>query len=472
MWCPGPDVRSLTFRSRLAKHMYAIPAVLIAGFLLSFSCLFAHSTGPKPRYTGGFKENSCNFCHNAYPLNDGRAKGGIFQIDGVPRLYEPGKTYTLSILLGQPGQSRWGFELSARFADSGRQAGQWVLSGEQTQQKLESEVQYVTQTGKGSEGDAPDGPVEYRVRWTAPSQAEGLILFNAAGNAADDSDTPLGDYIYTAGSFSKPAGAAGPAARPAAMAAAPAHGKAEQRVQETPRGISLPSPVDLKRGSVEILIQHRFFESLRDASLAGALGIDSGANIGLGVNFGLTDRLSAGISRSRNDQIVELRGGYEILTSPGSAWKLSLQGGVEGQRNFHEQYSPFLQLAAAMDRGPFRLSLVPTMVFNSRPDQLVQYNRESAIHPDSNHSFSLGIGADVAVHRKVSLLGEYVPRLFGYGGLQQRNDQLGAGVAIRTWGHVFTVLVSSSRDFTPAQYAVNALQRDVALGFNIYRRIR
>lgn len=192
----------------------------------------------------------------------------------------------------------------------------------------------------------------------------------------------------------------------------------------------------------------------------------------MSLNVGLTDRISAGISRTRNDQIVEFRSAYELYNPKGSPWKISLMGGVEGQKNFHDHYSPFFQLATTVDRGPLRLSLVPTVVLNSRPDQQVQLSPGNAIHPDSNHTFSLGIGADVALHRKVSVLGEYVPRLAGYGGLYQRNDQLGGGVALRTWGHVFTILVASSRDFNPSQYAVNAGQRNVSLGFNMYRRIR
>jgi len=435
---------------------------------------WANSNGPKPKYTGGFREGTCLFCHSTYALNEGRVLGGIFQIDGVPRSYETGKTYTITVTVGQPGQSRWGFELSSRFADSGRQAGRWILAGDQTQLKTDQEIQYVVQTTEGSRSGLQDGPVEFRISWTAPAQVGGLILFNAAGNAADDSDTPLGDYIYTAGSFSKPSTDTQPG-KPIPTAPAEtvsAHPKPTHRIQEIPRIISIPAPVDLKKGSVEILIQHRFFQSLQDAGVGEAFGIDSGANIGLGVNYGLTDRISAGISRSRNDQIVELRGIYALHTAGDFPWKFSLHGGIAGLRNFHEQYSPFLQLAASLDRGPFRLHLVPTMVFNSRPDKLVQLSRDIAIHPDSNHTFSLGIGTDIAVHRKISLLGEYVPRIAGFGGFQQRNDQLGGGVAIRTWGHVFTILVAGSRDFTPSQYAVNALQRDVSLGFNIYRRIR
>jgi hypothetical protein len=112
------------------------------------------------------------------------------------------------------------------------------------------------------------------------------------------------------------------------------------------------------------------------------------------------------------------------------------------------------------------------MIFNSRDETLVSQPGPDAVNPDQNNTFSLGIGADVALHRRFSIVGEYIPRLAGFGGYFHRHNQLGGGVAIRTWGHVFTVLVSRSRSLTPVGYAVGADLDGVSLGFNIYRRIK
>ena len=223
---------------------------------------------------------------------------------------------------------------------------------------------------------------------------------------------------------------------------------------------------------MEILIQHRFLDSIANAGPGNAFGIDSGANMNIGLNYALSDRLSAGIARTRFGQIIELSSTYEILTAKDSKWKLALRGGVEGTQNFENEYSPSLQLMSSYDFGRVRMSLVPTMVFNSRPDSQLQYNRGNAINPDSNHTFALGLGTDIALSRRISLTAEYVPRLAGFGGFYERLDQIAGGLVIRTWGHVFAITVATSRDFTPANYAVNAQGSDVSLGFNLYRRIR
>jgi hypothetical protein len=145
---------------------------------------------------------------------------------------------------------------------------------------------------------------------------------------------------------------------------------------------------------------------------------------------------------------------------------------VEGQNNFHKYRSPYLQWANTLDFGRVRLNIVPTAILNCRPDDRVRLAPEVYVNPKSNHTLALGLGADIALHPRFSLAVEYVPRLAGFGGLAGGHSQVGGGMAIRTLGHVFTILVSTSRDFTPGLYGVNAQEQDVSLGFNIYRRIR
>lgn len=448
------------------KRLMMLMWLLSAGAAL----LPAHSRGPVPKMTGGFGEGTCTSCHRSEPLNEGRLRGGVFQIMGVPKTFVSGESYLMSVVIGQPGQSRWGFELTVRFAGSGMQAGRLVPSDAMTQVKDADGIQYIEHTADGSRAGTSDGTVEFHFTWIAPDPSGGQVFFNAAGNAANSNNSPAGDYIYTAGSWSGEAGAGSSAA------AAAAQPKKEagwgDRINDSSKVVNLPAPAHLHRGAFEMEIQHRFVESLGDSRPGDAFGVDSGANINLAVNYGITDRLSLGVSRARFGQIIAWTSTYEIQTNKESFWKMSVLGGVEGQRNFERQYSPYLQLATAFDYRGLRLYAVPTAVFHSRNRELVDLLRSDVINPDSNNTFSMGFGTDIALNSRFSLVGEAVPRLAGYGGLDHHRPTFSAGMEIRSWGHVFTILVSSSRDFTPAEYAVNPGQKDVALGFNIYRRIR
>ncbi len=448
------------------------PAVIIAAAPAGFG----YSHGPLPKLTGGFGEQSCVMCHDSHQLNEGRALGGVFQIDGIPITYAAGQTYPIAVLIGQLKQKRWGFELSARFAESGRQAGRLVPVDNQTQVKEDSGIQYIEHTVEGTRAGLADGLVEFHFNWVAPDPSAGTVLFNAAGNAANFSNDPSGDFIYTAGAWSRGTTetSANPAGAPKTGSLNPESSherKWGDRINDASRVVDLPAPVHLHKGAFEIHIQHRFLESLSDSSPGDAFGIDSGANINLGVNYAVTDRFSFGVSRARFEQIIAWTGTYEIHTRSESFWKMSLLGGVEGQRNFEQQYSPYLQLATRFDYRGLRLYVDPTAVFHSRNRQAVEQFPSIAINGDSENTFSLGIGGDIALTPRFSLVAEVVPRLAGFGGFGHHGPTVSGGFEIRTWGHVFNILVSSSREFTPAQYAVNPGYDDVSLGFNIYRRI-
>lgn len=444
------------------------PAVLL---MLPFTALMlAFPDGPFPRLTGGFSEDTCRNCHDSFQLNEGRSLGGSFEIQGVPRDYEAGREYALKVVLSHPGQKRWGFELSSRFAGGGEQAGTLRPVDELTQVKRARGIEFIEHTEAGTRNGTTDGPVEFEFSWTAPDPSMGPVLFNAAGNAANGDDTSEGDYIYTAGAYS-----AGGAAAPADLVASSEVARQPRRISEDSRVAHLAAPVDLNRGNVEFLIQHRFlgpFIGRDGAPDAGtAFGVDFGANINLDVNYALTDRLSVEASRARFDRLVALAGTYEIQTDPESFWKLSVRGGVEGQNNFQEHYSPFLEIPASFDYRFFRAQVTPIFAFNSRPDRQTEQRINEAVNPDSNHTFALGFGTDLALNRRFSLVGEWVPRISGFGGFGGDRSAISGGLKIRTWGHVFHVLLSTSRVFTPGQYGVNATSTDYALGFNIYRKM-
>ena len=82
------------------------------------TALLAFSSGPLPRFTGGSQEETCVSCHNSFPLNEGRTRGGDFNISGVPESYRGGESYPITVLIGQPDQSRWGFQPIALMSSS------------------------------------------------------------------------------------------------------------------------------------------------------------------------------------------------------------------------------------------------------------------------------------------------------------------------------------------------------------------
>ncbi len=416
--------------------------------------------------TGGFQEQSCNSCHSSFELNQGRTLGGVFHLAGVPKIYSPGMTYPVTVIIGQPSQSRWGFELSARFSASGEQAGALVPVDTTTQIKESNGVQYVAHTAEGTGAGVSDGPFEFHFNWIAPEQSAGPVMFNASGNAADGANASAGDYIYTAGAYS------GAAAGKVPLVASQEKTKPKQRLNTSSRFAHLPAPIDLEKGNMEVHIEHRFLGSLEQGGIGNLFGVDFGANINLGMTYALTDRIAVSASRARLESdtftpVIAFNGIYELHNKESSFWKMSFVGGLEGRDNFQQQYSPFLQLPTSFDYGRLRTHVVPTMIFNSREDALAA--SQPGINLEDNHTFSLGLGGDFAIHPRFSVIGEYVPRLAGFGGFRSDDPAISGGIKVRTYGHVFTILVTTSQDFTPGRYGVDSTG-EFRLGFNIYRR--
>ncbi|MEE2821546.1 MAG: DUF5777 family beta-barrel protein [Acidobacteriota bacterium] len=432
--------------------------------VLSITALLAFSSSSLPPLTGGFDEKTCHSCHSSFSLNAGRTLGGDFHITGVPENYHDGASYPITVLLSHPGQSRSGFQLSARSATSGYQAGQLVPSDDMTQVLEKDKIQYIQHTLKSTHTRTSNETVKFQFTWIAPNPSLGPILFNGTGNAADSSNDPTGDYIYTAGAYTQPSGIT-----TELLTSVESKTQPTIRLNTTSRFMHLPAPVDLNRGDTETHIEHRFLQPLFDSSPGTAFGFDSSANINLGINHALTDDLTVGATRTRFDQVVAFMGTYDIYLKRGSFLQMSAVGGVEGERNFLSHYSTFLQLPTSIDFKRLRTLLVPTLILNSRDDEDLQYF-SSGVNIENNYTFSLGIAADIALHPRVSLAGEYVPRLAGFGGFSNERSTISWGIKLRTRGHVFTILVTNTRDFTPAKYGVNAGTTDFALGFDLYRK--
>ena len=145
--------------------------------------------------TGGFKEGTCaqSGCHNSFDLNAGKAsKLGDIVIEGLPKQYEPGKTYPVKLTVTHTqGRQAWGFELAARMKATGAQAGTLKPADNKTQIIDEKGVQYLEHTVDGV------GASVFTFDWVAPSSPAGEIVVDAAGNAADGDGGPEGDYIYS-----------------------------------------------------------------------------------------------------------------------------------------------------------------------------------------------------------------------------------------------------------------------------------
>lgn len=168
-------------------------AVLASAMRLAAS--HAYAEGAPPGFSGGFKEESCHACHFHAEPNSG---GGRVTIEGAPAAFVAGQRYTLTVTLARSGMKRAGFQLAARFKDSGAQAGTLAPGpdeGGRVGVESQGGVQYAGQKLAGSAVGAVD-TVRWTIEWTAPDRG-GAVIFHVAANAADGNERADGDFVYT-----------------------------------------------------------------------------------------------------------------------------------------------------------------------------------------------------------------------------------------------------------------------------------
>lgn len=180
--------------ARLAAGMSLVVALAATGaFVTRATGDIAHPDAPPPAYTGGFGEPTCQECHFQRDIDSGP---GTLALDGLAAHVDVGSTQRLTVTLVQAGQLRAGFMLSARTAD-GAQAGTLSAVDATATITRARDVAYLHHTlaGTAVAGDT----ATWTFDWTANDLAAGdSVVFHIVGNAANDDESPFGDYVYSA----------------------------------------------------------------------------------------------------------------------------------------------------------------------------------------------------------------------------------------------------------------------------------
>ncbi len=234
--------------------------------------------------------------------------------------------------------------------------------------------------------------------------------------------------------------------------------------------IDLPTNLRLPQRKLDFRLTHRFGRPLGEGSfsdLASDLfGFDGGAQIGLGLRFGLLRGTQLGVYRT-SDRTIQFHAQQELLRERPDRPGVSLLGSLEGGDNFSEEYSPSLALVLSKklaDRAA--VYLVPSWVGHTRTDA-------SAAGSDEN-TFVLGVGARLRVGASASLVAEVHPRLAGYKGDLGSGDPDSLavfGLEGRVGGHSFQLNFGNALGTTPAQVARGAQGLNGwFIGFNLTRK--
>jgi hypothetical protein len=219
-----------------------------------------------------------------------------------------------------------------------------------------------------------------------------------------------------------------------------------------------PAPVPARR--LEVLFTHRFQQPVNDGTSHDLWGLDSGADTGIGLAYGVTSRLDLSLYRVSFQEDYELAGKFLVLDqAAGQPLTLSVRAGADFLRRpgVPDSDRPFVQLLLARELRPGWILLAsPSWVADT---------------PNLENAFNVPLGLTIPLPRDQYLELEYVP---ANRDLDDSRAAWHVALSKAVGGHLFEIMLGNSRATTVDQIlggdsAAGFEEEDVRLGFNIVR---
>ena len=239
--------------------------------------------------------------------------------------------------------------------------------------------------------------------------------------------------------------------------------------------ITMATSSNLQKNNMNSTIMHNF--GLVSGGIEDFWGLDNGAAVRLGIDYGITDKLSVGIGRTSREDNVDLRFKYTVMNQMKSGKtpiELSIKGdlGINTQKErrfdftFQERLNMLGSVTAARKfSDAFSFQVAPMVShFNT---VVVETEGQNFEHTH----FATGFGGEYRVNNHHSFSFEY------YVVMGDKNEGVKNPAAISwqvdTGGHVFQMFLMSGTWFTEqhllARTTTDFFAPDFRFGFNVNR---
>lgn len=229
------------------------------------------------------------------------------------------------------------------------------------------------------------------------------------------------------------------------------------------RFLQTQSPLVNDKGIFEVVFTHRFNQPVNEAGGNDLFGLDSGANIGIGVSWVPVARLSAEVYRASSGGDYEFAAKWAALEpTKERPLGVALRAGANWMTKYEleDKFGGFGQLLVAWtfaDR--VTVAAAPTFASNT---------------PLFKNAFNVPLALQVRLGRGLTAGGEYI---FRNSDLEGSVGQWSFAVEKALWRHRFLVWIGNSPATTVDQmvagdYAGGVTESNIRLGFNISRQFQ
>ena len=259
------------------------------------------------------------------------------------------------------------------------------------------------------------------------------------------------------------------------------------KISSTFKGIRLINANTIettKKKTLEFRITHRFgnMEIGESASYHTYYGLDNASNIRFSFDYGLTDKISIGVGRSKTLENIDWnlkyrfldqkKGGLPISAAYFANAVVSAVAEVADDKFVNRLSYTHQLIIASKINNAISLELLPTYVHRNFVDKTVEHPKNGST--DENDIFALGFGGRFKITKRTAFVIDY---FLPFSKFRERYNNfyetLGVGFEFETGGHVFHVNVTNSagiieNDFIP--YTNSSWEKgEYKLGFNISR---
>jgi hypothetical protein len=236
-------------------------------------------------------------------------------------------------------------------------------------------------------------------------------------------------------------------------------------------GQSIENP---HKGTLQLLFSHRLGSV--STGIHTLYGLDQ-ANVRIGFDYGISERLAAGIGRSSQKETYDsylkfklLRQSTGLRNMPVSLSLVASATAMTNVKNALDTVSDFSSrltyvyqiILARKFNKKLSLQLSPTLIYR---------NQIQAVN-DEYYVYSLGFSGRYKLTKRFSLTAEYFYVFSKYTAAHYFNSA-SVGIDIETGGHVFQLHLTNSQgmieQFFIAKTTDDWLKRGIRLGFNISR---
>ena len=221
------------------------------------------------------------------------------------------------------------------------------------------------------------------------------------------------------------------------------------------------------------------------------LGFDQASDIRISLDYGLSERLSVGLARSKYNRLVDGNLKYRILTQT-SDFKIPVTLVFYSSAGYLHVPTSQLYAGVAKDfptKEAHRFNYVSQLIIASRlssklsVELLPGYFHRNFIRErvntttneaDQNGFFTLGFGARMKLSRRVSVIADY---FYNFAAYYKNNPSvhqpLSLGVELETGGHVFSLYYTNAEALVENNYLAGSADSwrkgQVKFGFSISR---